>query len=72
MAIFLVLLCLDLRRNHENTFNVFYYAARAVASGEDIYRSHTPGSDRCEYVYPPLFAVLALPLTHFKAITATR
>jgi len=71
-AIFLVLLGLDLRRNHGNTFSVFYFAARAVATGGDIYKSHSPGSDRCEYVYPPLFAVLVMPLTYFKVPTATR
>ena len=71
-ALFLILLGLDLRRSHGNTFSVFYFAAKAVATGGDIYKSHVPGSDRCEYVYPPLFAVLVVPLTHFKVITATR
>ena len=71
-ALFLVLLCLDLRREHSNTFSVFYFAAKAVSAGGDIYKSHPPGSDRCEYVYPPLFAVLVIPLTYFKIITATR
>jgi uncharacterized membrane protein YtjA (UPF0391 family) len=71
-VLFLILLCLDLRRNHGNTFSVFYFAAKTMSAGGDIYRSHADGSDRCEYVYPPLFAALVIPLTHFKVITATR
>ena len=71
-VIFVILLCLDLRRGHGNTFSVFYFAAKAVAAGGDIYKSHSPGSDRCEYVYPPLFAVLIVPLTYFKVAAATR
>jgi alpha-1,2-mannosyltransferase len=67
-----ILLFLDLRRGHPNTFSVFYYAAKALESGGDIYRSHPPGSDRPEYVYPPLFALLVAPLVHFTAATATR
>jgi len=68
----LVLLCMDLRRSHGNTFSVFYFASESIATGGDIYKSHAPDSDRCEYVYPPLFAVLVMPLTHYKVITATR
>jgi hypothetical protein len=67
-----ILLFLDLRRGHPNTFSVFYYAAQALAQGGDLYRSHAPGSDRPEYVYPPLFAMLVTPLTHFTAAAATR
>jgi len=63
---------MDLRRGHPNTFSVFYYAAKALASGGDIYRSHAPGSARSEYVYPPLFALLMTPLVHFKVVAATR
>jgi len=69
---FLVLLFLDLRRGHPNTFSVFYYAAKALVAGGDIYKSRPPGSDRAEYVYPPLFALLVVPLAHFKVATATR
>ena len=71
-VLFLILLGLDLRRSHGNTFSVFYFAAKAIATGGNIYISHSPGSDRHEYVYPPLFAVLVLPLTYFKVATATR
>ncbi len=71
-TLFAILLILDLRRGHANTFSVFYYAAKALAAGGDIYRSHAPGSERSEYVYPPLFALLVIPLVHFKAMTATR
>jgi len=71
-ALFLVILSLNLMHSHGNTFSVFYFAAKAVADGADIYRSHSPGSNRFEYVYPPLFAVLMVPLTHFKLMTATR
>ncbi len=70
--LFLILLCLDLRRDHENTFSVFYCAAKTMATGGDIYKSHPPGSDRCEYVYPPLFAALVTPLTCFRVRTATQ
>jgi len=71
-VLFLTFLVFDLRRDHGNTFSVFYFAAKAVATGGDVYKSHSPGSDRCEYVYPPLFAVLVMPLTYFKVMTATR
>jgi hypothetical protein len=71
-TLFAVLLFLDLRRGHPNTFSVFYYAAKALAAGQDIYASRPPGSDRSEYVYPPLFALMVVPLAHFKAVAATR
>src|SRR5271166_319966 len=71
-AIFVILVFLDLRRAHPNTFSVFYYAAQALAAGGDIYTSHPPGSDRSEYVYPPLFALMVVPLAHFKVAVATR
>jgi len=38
-------------------FEHFYFAARAVAEGEDIYQSHTRG-----YIYPPLLATILRPL----------
>jgi hypothetical protein len=38
-------------------FEHFYYAARAMMLGEDIYASHTRG-----YIYPPLLAMMLRPL----------
>lgn len=38
-------------------FEHFYYAARAMMLGEDVYASHTRG-----YIYPPLLAMLLRPL----------
>lgn len=44
-------------------FEHFYYAARAMMLGEDVYASHTRG-----YIYPPLLAMLLRPLAGIGAL----
>jgi 4-amino-4-deoxy-L-arabinose transferase-like glycosyltransferase len=41
----------------DSDFPHFYFAARALLQGQDIYASHSQG-----YIYPPLFALLLAPI----------
>jgi len=54
-----------------NSFGTFYYAAKAMQAGGDIYASHAPGSNP-DYVYPPLFAFLSLLSLSVDLSVATR
>ena len=44
---------------------------RRLEAGQDLYSSHPPHI-RCQYVYPPLFAVIFIPLSSLTAVNATR
>lgn len=57
--------CLAFLRGRIGDFPVFYHAAEAVVNGDDIYASHVRG-----YLYPPIFAVLLVPLTLVDLATA--
>ncbi len=46
-------------------FYHFYMAAQAIIAGNDLYASGVGG-----YIYPPFFAFLITPLTHFSIIPA--
>src|SRR6478609_2200798 len=48
-------------------FHVYYQAARVLAQGEDIYSAGISPP----YVYPPLLAILVLPLSLLPADAAT-
>jgi hypothetical protein len=61
----------DFHHTEPNAFRQFYHAAEAMRAGGDIYTSHPPG-DKCQFVYPPLFAFLITPLTHLRLLTAQR
>jgi len=60
-----------LRQKTSNAVETFYYAAKAVSDGTDIYFSHSPDK-KCQYVYPPLLAVAFTPLLKVQLMTATR
>lgn len=51
--------------HHTGDFGHFYFAAKALRAGEDVYSSWHGG-----YIYPPLIAFLYLPLTPFTEKTA--
>jgi glycosyl transferase family 87 len=54
-----------------NSYGTFYYAAKAMQAGGDIYASHAPGL-KPNYVYPPLFAFLSLISLSVDLSVATR
>jgi hypothetical protein len=54
-------------RGHSGDFRHFYYAARALLDGEDLYTSGTGG-----YLYPPLIAVLYTPVARLSYTAAQR
>jgi hypothetical protein len=54
-----------------DSFGTFYYAAKAMQAGGDIYASHVPGLQP-NYVYPPLFAFLCLLSLSVDLSVATR
>lgn len=66
-----VFLYVDLFHKWTNSFGTFYYAAKAMRAGGDIYASHFPSSDP-DYVYPPLFAFLSLVSLNVDLSVATR
>ena len=51
-------------KRHRTDFTVYQYAARALAVGDDPYEATNPRGYR--YVYPPLLAVLLLPLAAWE------
>ena len=51
-------------RHHRTDFTVYQYAARALAEGSDPYEAVNPRGYR--YVYPPLLAVLLLPIAGWQ------
>jgi hypothetical protein len=61
----------DFSHEWTNSFGTFYYAAKAMRSGGDIYASHFPSSNP-DYVYPPLFAFLSLLSLNVDLSVATR
>ena len=61
----------DFHHTAPNTFRQFYWAAKTMLAGGDIYSSPPPGG-RAEYVYPPLFAFLITPLTGLGLLAAQR
>ncbi len=64
-------LAADLLVRHPNSCRTFYHAAKALEERGDLYGSHAPGSDP-QYVYPPLFALVFLPLSWLTLVQATR
>jgi len=66
-----VFFCADFFHEWTNSFGTFYYAAKAMQAGGDIYASHAPGSTP-DYVYPPLFAFLSLLSLSVDLAVATR
>jgi hypothetical protein len=68
VGIFVVYFVLDCRRitqGHFGDFRHFYYAARALLDGADLYTSGTGG-----YIYPPLIALLYTPIAKLPYETA--
>lgn len=58
----------DLARGNTRDFFEFFSAARAMAEGQDIYASGSPGYG---YIYPPLLAFLLLPLARLGLAAAS-
>ncbi|MCZ6786061.1 MAG: glycosyltransferase family 87 protein [Planctomycetota bacterium] len=52
------------RRHHRTDFTVYQSAARALSDGTNPYLAENPRGYR--YVYPPLLAVLLMPLAHWE------
>jgi hypothetical protein len=68
VGIFVLYFLLDCRRitqGHFGDFRHFYYAARALLDGTDLYTSGTGG-----YIYPPLIAFLYTPIAKLPYETA--
>ena len=51
-------------KRHRTDFTVYQYAARALEVGEDPYEARNPRGYR--YVYPPLLAVLLMPIAAWE------
>lgn len=58
----------DLARGNTRDFFEFFSAAQAMAAGQDIYTSGSPGYG---YIYPPLLAFLLLPLAKLGLAAAS-
>ena len=56
-----------IRSGHFGDFRHFYYAGRAMLEGTDPYTSGTGG-----YIYPPLIAMLFMPVAKLQYDTAAR
>lgn len=61
----------DFQHTEPNTFREFYWAAQTLRAGGNVYTSHPPG-DLCQYVYPPLFALILVPWTQLSLLAAQR
>ncbi len=55
-------------RFHRTDFTVYQYAARALKAGDDPYEARNPRGYK--YVYPPLLAVLLMPLADIDTANA--
>jgi hypothetical protein len=64
-AVYFILDCRRITQGHFGDFRHFYYAARALLDGADLYTSGTGG-----YIYPPLIALLYTPIAKLPYETA--
>ena len=60
-----VVYCLGRIHGNKADFDAFYFAARAMRAGEDMYVVRQPA-----YIYPPLVALLYLPLAWLNDVAA--